>query len=250
MAKLNQIIAVNKTVRADTNRVVTDAYHVLQKGPLLTGLTRVYRPRGEDGEQLPGEASRVQVRVPEVMDTVKAALVKLFDLTATLDTTNQVAKADIVLADGTILVERVPVSTLLFVEKQLVDIRTLVMKLPLLDPAEIWSESTEEGVWSADPVFTVRTKKIPRNHVKAEATDKHPAQVELYYEDVVVGDWTTMKFSGAVPQKEVKAMLARVSELTEAVKQAREHANNTPVVDCKVGEPILSYVFFGAAPAS
>ena len=46
---------------------------------------------------------------------------------------------------------------------------------------------------------TLRTKKVPRNHVKAEATEKHPAQVEVYYEDVAVGYWTTVKFSGALP---------------------------------------------------
>lgn len=246
MAKLNQLIAVAKTVKADTNKVVTDAYHVLQKAPLLTGLTRVYRPRADDGEQLPGESSRVQVRVPEVLDDVKDAWVKLVDLVATLDTTNQLARADIILADGSVLADGVSVSTLLFLEKQLVDLRTLIMKLPLLDPAEIWSESTEEGVWAADPVKTVRTKKVPRNHVKAVATDKHPAQVELYHEDVVVGDWTTTKFSGAIAQRDAKAMLARVVELTEAVKRAREHANGAQVVDKRIGEPILSYVFFGA----
>jgi hypothetical protein len=35
--------------------------------------------------------------------------------------------------------------------------------------------------------------------VKAEATEKHPAQVEVYHEDVVVGQWKTVKFSGALP---------------------------------------------------
>jgi len=250
VARLNQIIAVAKTVKADTNKIITDAHHVMMKGPLLAGLTRVYQPRIDDGETLPGEASRVQVRVPDVLADVKAAWVKLLDLVATLDTTNQDATANIILADGTMLAAQVPVSTLLFLEKQLVDLRTMIMKLPLLDPAEVWSQSTEEGVWQAEPVKTVRTKKVPRNHVKAVATDRHPEQVEIYHEDIVAGDWTTTKFSGAIPQREAKAMLARVVELTEAVKQAREFANSTLVVDKKVGEPILSYVFFGTTPVS
>ena len=29
---------------------------------------------------------------------------------------------------------------------------------------------------------TIRTRKVPRNHVKAEATEKHPAQVEVINE--------------------------------------------------------------------
>lgn len=69
---------------------------------------------------------------------------------------------------------------------------------------------------------TVRTKKVPRNHVKAEATDKHPAQVDVYYEDVPVGYWTTVKFSGALPARRVNELLDRVEKLQQAVKFARE----------------------------
>lgn len=243
MAKLNQIIAIEKTTKADLNKIVAEAYHVLQRAQLLSGLTKTYQPRDEDGEQLPGEQTRVQVRVPEVIADVKAALVKLFDLTATKDTTNQVAKADITLADGTMLAEGVSVSTLLFLEKQLTDLRTFVMKLPILDPAEVWTEADQPGAWRAEPVKTVRTKKIPRNHVRAVATDKHPAQVEVYYEDSTVGTWTTTKFSGAIGHRDARAILDRVSILTEAVKQAREFANGTSVVDKKIGDAVLGYLF-------
>lgn len=48
--------------------------------------------------------------------------------------------------------------------------------------------------------------QVPRNHVKAEATDKHPAQVEVYHEDVPVGYWTTVKFSGALPARRVNEL--------------------------------------------
>jgi len=89
----------------------------------------------------------------------------------------------------------------------------------------------------------VKTKKIPRNHVKAEATEKHPAQVEVYYEDVVVGNWRTIKFSSALPAKRVNELLSRVEKLQEAVKFAREEANNLEVVEQKVGAKIFDYLF-------
>jgi hypothetical protein len=92
-------------------------------------------------------------------------------------------------------------------------------------------------------VQTLRTKKTPRNHVKAEATDKHPAQVEVYYEDVTVGYWRTVKFSGALPAQRVNEMLARVERLQDAVKFAREEANNMEVTDQKVGERLLQFIF-------
>jgi hypothetical protein len=90
---------------------------------------------------------------------------------------------------------------------------------------------------------TIKTKKIPRNHVKAEATDKHPAQVEVYYEDVVVGTWRTIKFSGALPASRVNELLNRVEKLQEAVKFAREEANNMEVTEQKVGAKVFQYLF-------
>ncbi len=63
-------------------------------------------------------------------------------------------------------------------------------KLPVHDPAENWTHDPSSATWRTDPVKTIKTKKIPRNHVKAEATDRHPAQVEVYYKDIPVGYWT------------------------------------------------------------
>jgi hypothetical protein len=92
-------------------------------------------------------------------------------------------------------------------------------------------------------VQTSKTKKIPRNHVKAEATEKHPAQVEVYHEDVVVGQWKTVKFSGALPAKRVNELLERVEKVQHAVKFAREEANNQEADEQKIGRTVLSYLF-------
>ncbi len=113
----------------------------------------------------------------------------------------------------------------------------------MLDPSESWAKDASTGVYATPSVETVKTKKVPRNHIKAEATDRHPAQVEVYHEDIVVGTWRTTKFSGALPQAEVNAMLERVEKLTQAVKYAREEANNSDVTNVATGEAVLSYIF-------
>src|SRR5262249_36542841 len=153
----------------------------------------------------------------EVLRQVSATLTRLFDVTATKDWANCVARADIVV-DSRTIAAGVPVAHLLFLEKQLVDLHTFVKKLPVLDAAESWVRDDSTDSWRTEPVRTIRTKKVPRNHVKAEATDKHPAQVEVYYEDVPVGYWTTVKFSGALPAKRVNEILDRVVALQAAVK--------------------------------
>jgi len=241
-AQLNQIIALEKGVKSRTHADVTAAHHQLQKAALLSGISRTYKPKDEEGEQLPPESTRVQVRTAEVLKDVQVALTRLFDVTLTKDTGNCVAKADIVV-DGTVLAAEVPVTYLLFLEKQLTDLHTFVGKLPVLDPADTWAYDEASDAYATAPTQTTRSKKVPRNHVKAEATDKHPAQVEMYFEDVLVGYWTTMKFSGALPQARVNELKARVVKLAEAVKVARESANSTPVTDQKIGDRILGYLF-------
>lgn len=242
MPRLNQIIAVEKGVKSRSFAELTEAHHALQKPTLLAGISRTYRPKDEEGERLPPESTKVQVKTEDVIRKTVASLTRLFDVTATKDWANVTARADVVVDGRTILVD-VPVTYLLFLEKQLVDLHTFVRKLPVLDPAESWGFDNSADCWATEPVETVRTKKIPRNHVKAEATEKHPAQVEVYYEDVPVGYWRTVKFSGAVAATRVNELLERVEKLQQAVKFAREEANSTEVTDVRAGEKVLGYLF-------
>lgn len=242
MAKLNQIIAIEKGVKNTSFAELTEAHHQLQKPTLLSGISRTYRPKDEEGEQLPPESTRVQVRAEEIIRTTSENLVRLFDVTATKEWANCEAKADVVV-DGTVLLQSVPATYLLFLEKQLVDMHTFVKKLPVLDASETWVYDAPSDSFATEPVQTVKTRKIPRNHVKAEATEHHPAQVEVYYEDVSVGNWRTVKYSGALPAKRVNDLLERVEKLQTAVKFAREEANNLEVTDQKVGAKVFQYLF-------
>ncbi|WP_433436226.1 hypothetical protein [Nonomuraea sp. CA-141351] len=241
MTKLNQILAVEKGVKADVQRKVSDVYHTVQKAPLLSGISRTYQPIDDEGEQLPPESTRVQVKVEDAVKDAADALTRLFDVTATKDVANCSAKADVVV-DGRVLLEDVPVTYLLFLEKQLVDLRTLISKLPTLDPSETWTLDENTDTWRTEPVKTTRTKKVPRNHVLAEATEHHPAQVQVFTEDVVVGYWTKVAFSGAAPQRRVNELLDRLTKLQDAVKYAREEANSVEVADRRIGDALFGYL--------
>lgn len=240
--KLNQVIAIEKGTKSRSLQDLTEAHHNLQKTTLLAGISRTYRPKDEEGEQLPPESTRVQIRAEDVIRSTSETLTKLFDMVATKDWANCDAKADVVV-DGKVLLSQVPATYLLFLEKQLVDLHTFVKKLPVLDASESWTFDLSADCWATEPVSTLKTKKVPRNHVKAEATEKHPAQVEVYYEDVVVGTWRTIKFSGALPARRVNELLDRVEKLQEAVKFAREEANNRDVTEQKIGATVFHYLF-------
>lgn len=242
MTKLNQIIAVEKGVKSGAARELAESRALLQKPALLAGIARTYQPKDEEGEQLPPESTRVQVTSEEVLRRTAAALTRLFDVTATKDWANCAATADVTV-DGETLLADVPVSYLLFLEKQLAELQQFVKALPVLDAAEAWSFDDSTDTWRTDAVRTIRTRKVPRNHVKAEATEKHPAQVEVYYEDVPVGYWTTVKFSGALPARRVNELVQRVEKLREAVQFAREEANGTEVADRRTGDAVFRYLF-------
>lgn len=245
--KLCQIIAVEKGVKSQANRDYTDLHHNVQKTALLSGISRSYTPTNDDGEVFPSENNRVQLRAKEVLKQVEDILTRLFDITATKDFSNCSAKSDIVLDQmpPRVIAKDVPVTTLLFLEKQLTDLGTFIRKIPSLDPSEEWKFDTAQDCYSSVPVQTVKTRKEAKVIQKAKATEQHPEQTELVFEDKIIGHWKTIKYSGALPQQEINTMLNRVETLSRAVKFAREAANQTPVQDKKIAKEIFAYLFKG-----
>lgn len=242
MTQLHQILAVETGVKSRSVRGFTDAYHSIQRAPLLSGISRTYTPKDHDGDQLPPESQHVQVKVSEIITGITETLTRLFDVVLTKDAANQNARANVVL-DGNTLLTDVPVTYLLFLEKNLIDVRTFVSKLPVLDPSKEWDYDPNVSVYRSKVVETTKSKKVPKNHIKSAATDKHPAQVELFHEDVIVGTWATTNFSGALPQARVDELLTRVDKLYEAVKYAREEANGLEITDRHAGRAIFEYIF-------
>ncbi len=242
MSKLNQIIAVANGKKTKTTREITEAYKKVQKAALFEGISRTYQPVDDEGETFPPEKKNVQYSVSDAIEEVSKSLSGLFNIVATQDWANTKATADIVVDDQTILSD-VPVTYMLFLEKQLQDIQTFISSLPVLDPAESWQWSDAGNCYASEVTQTNKTKKVLRNHVKAEATEHHPAQVETYSEDVVVGKWNTIKFSGSIPATEKTSLLERVGRLSDAVKFARETANMSEVEQVDVAGPLFKYIF-------
>lgn len=242
MTKLNQILAIEKGVKTKTTREFTDIHRNVGKTNLLNGFTKTYKPKDEEGDTLPSESTNVQITAEASIKDAAELLTRLFDVTFSKEKTNTIAIADVKVGNKTIIKEA-PVTYLLFLEKQLTDLRTFVVNIPTLDPSETWDYDADAGYFRSEATSTVRTKKVPKTFVKYEATDRHPAQVEVFNEDQLVGYWTTTKFSGALPKDRVNTILDRIDTLTEAVKFAREAANETEVLDGDAGKSVFDYLF-------
>lgn len=242
---LAQALAVVRDVRTRSERTMTDADRILSKAPLLSGVRRTYAPLADGDVVYPPESQRVQVNAAAVLGDVTQALTRALDAAATTDWANTQARADVVV-DTRILVEAVPVTYLMYLDKVLDNVRTLVDRLPVLDAADDWTpDDSERGVYRTQPVGTIRNRKVPKALVLAPATDKHPAQVQAYTEDVPEGTWTTVKLSGAVPAAWRRATLERIDVLRRAVKKAQWEANGAEAPAADVGARLLSYVFDG-----
>lgn len=242
--KLHQILALEKTAKATTEGAVTRAYHDAKKVALFQGLTRTYQPVDDaDRDQLPPENKKVQLTAEQVLARAAEAWVRQSDVVATKDDTNTRARAD-VLVGGDVLLSSVPVTTLLYLEKMLINVRAMVQALPVLDPEVEWGSELDPvtGLWRSKAEETVRTKKVPKAFVKAPATEKHPAQVDTYTEDVIVGKWNRTLFSGALPAGRKLELLRNVEELQESVKLAREYANQAEVRDVHIGAKVFGYL--------
>jgi len=243
VTRLNQVVALEKGLKARTNTELTRLYRAVQDPPKLSGLSRTYLPKDDEGDRLPSEKTQVQLNSENILCEVSERLTALLDLILTKDVANGTARADIVVDDVPIATA-VPVTYLLFLEKQLMELVVFAKSLPVLDPAESWSWNPASDCFVSEPTMTTKSKKIPRNHVKAEATKEHPAQVEIFYEDVIVGTWTQIKGSGAMRLSRVRTLQARLIKLLDAVKMARESANMSTVTDLTIGSQIFGYLLW------
>ena len=242
MPQLNQVIAIVKGKKTILNSEISALHHATQKVPLVNGHKKTFAPTEEDGETFPDDVQHVQHRTQEVLEQVCDRLATVLDVEATRDWANCQARADVVL-DGEVFLEDVPVTYLLALEKELQNQHTFLAKMVELDPSEVWQLDENSGLFRSEPVKTHKTKKLQKAIVKYDATPEHPAQTELITQDVVIGHWTTTKFSGAIPRSTKKRLLERVLKIKDAVTYARVQANSMEAPDKKVGRKVLDFIF-------
>src|SRR5512144_2672811 len=128
--RLISVVMLQRTIKERTSRLISEAYKNAQKPALFTGISREYTPLAEDGQPLPAEHLNVQLVANGLLSAVADDFSKYWDATASRDVGNQIARADVKVR-GQVILEQVPTSTLLFLEKQLVDLRTFITALPV-----------------------------------------------------------------------------------------------------------------------
>lgn len=243
MRKLHELLAVEPDLKSEAQRLASKVKALFTEGKgRLVGQIRTYRPLEEGGEDFADEITELATSVDGELAEWQRAFSNWLDAAMQKEITNQDTGADVVV-DGVTLWENLPATALLNLEAKLVEIRQVFNQIPTNDPTESWSWDANLGCFVSRQRTTYKGKKILRNHVKAEATKEHPAQVEVYTEDVRIGTWTTIIHSGMLTPVEKQNRLKRVDALIRAVKQARHRANAIDVVDAHLGRKLFTYIY-------
>lgn len=242
MTKLNQVIAIEKGAKARIYGAITELHKDAQKPDLYYGFNKNYEPKDADGEALPPESKKVMLRADDVLAETRRLFTEFLDITAMKDFANMTATADITVGGNKLVVDA-PVPYLLFLEKQLTDLRTFVDKMPVLDESDNWEKDEASGLFKTEPVKNHKTAKIVEPIVKYPATPEHPAQTDLISKDVIVGFWVQVKQSGAITRGEKRQLLERIEAVLNAVKAAREEANGVDAPAKNIGADLLGYIF-------
>lgn len=248
--KLHELLAVESSVKGQAQKVRGELSATFEKKRhLFEGVKKTFTPLSESAGLPAVEEDRpIQSTVVKELRWISEFLAKSIDSGYRINEANTLARADVVLEDGTTFLTQLPATALLELEKRLAEVQEFIMTIPTLDPAKgfiLDGEASSDGdVFRAREVTKTRTKKIKQVLTLAPATDKHPAQVQLVDADEPVGTIREQEWSGMLTPARKADMIARCESLARSVKKARSRANEAEVSKANgIGEKILNYVF-------
>jgi len=243
MGKLHELLAVEPDLKGAAEKIIKETVNTFtKKEHHFLGRHKSYQPKDEEGETFAPEAQEMVTTVVQKLEHTQDVVAKFVDAMAQKELTNTAAQA-VLEVDGRPLIDApLPATLLLALEGRLKQLREVYNAIPTLDPSETWHWDASTKTYEAEAKQTYKAKKVYRNHVKAPATDKHPAQVEVYTEDERIGTWTEKKWSGMITPAEKADVLARIDKLAQAVKRARQRANDAEVKVISVGDALFDFI--------
>jgi hypothetical protein len=245
MGKLHELLAVETDLEATYKKVVDEAINTFSKKPdHFIGQHRSLNmfDESKQNENLEEHKELVST-VGEKLLYVKDFVTRYFDAVLQKEKTNQTAFADLIV-DGKVLGFSLPATFLLGLETKLKQIRIMYESSPTLPPGIKWEidNETGRGVFKATLDDKLKTAKTFMHKVLVAPTDKHPAQVEKWEEQIPVGKYTTTVQYGMLTPAQKSRFIGRIDKLIQGCKQARQRANCAEVVSMEIGNVLYEYI--------
>jgi hypothetical protein len=237
--KLHELLSIEPDLRTEALKISGEVRETIADSSRVHGMIRTFHPIVDDEDPMPDERVEMLTTVSDELDRFNTAMGKFIDSAVSKEMTNTVASAELQLAGE---IYKLPATALLNLENRLGEIRKVYAAIPTLDPAEVWNYDEDLEVYVADKRMAYKTRKVPKTHVSVEATKEHPAQVEIYHEDIRVGERETVVHSGALTLSRKRVLLGRIDQLMKDVKQARQRANDIEVDEVKIAGTIFDVI--------
>ena len=247
-SKLHEVLAVEGELESQSSKVMTEARQTFtKKGNHFMGFHK-WLDMNDDNRKKEEEGATEH---REVVETVKGKLDwvwkhfgRYLNAVAQKERTNQEARADLMVGDE-VLIEAMPATLLLGLESRLKKLRDVYMAVPTHQPGVRWEADAgrgEEVFRAAELVTTQKQEKTIRHKVLVEATEHHPAQIDKWTENIVVGTFKSEIWTSTVSPAQKAEWLGRIDQLLRAVKRARQRANSTEVVSISVNNVLKNFI--------
>lgn len=245
--KLHELLAVASNTKGQVEKVSADIVNLFSKKVHhFTGKITSFQPKAEGEALVVEEQGDLQTTVARELSWLAKHLQRGMDVAFQIAHANTMARADVVMEDGSVLISSVPATALLDLEKSITEIQKIVAEVPTLDPVKGFEPDPGRGagVYQARPVTKDRTKKVKKVLLRHEATLQHPAQTEVYDADEPIGKIQIQEWSSMVLPAQKAEMLDRCEQLLRAVKKARSRANEAEIdpASVKVGRAVTDFL--------
>lgn len=247
MGKMHELLAVEKDIVGRASATIMETLKTFKEkaAEFFTGYTKTYTPNdANDRDLVPPESKELVDTVPSKLKYTFGVLEAEYDWLLQKESTNQNARADLIV-DGKTIGTALPATFLLTLENRLTKVREVILNAPTLPNGPKWVEDPQKGNFVfklSDAQIQYRTRKTPVPFVLHEATDRHPAQVSKEEKTETVGSYSSMFWDGRVTSAYKSQMLERVDKLLMAVRKAIRKANDVESVDNTIGRTIFSYI--------
>lgn len=251
MASLHEILAVESDKEGYFKKAIPELIDLFKnKVQRFQGHTRTLKLLGEEtvekieAEKAESENVSVTTTVPDELRYLSNLVTDYLDIIAQKDFANCNTKADVIV-DGEVLLKDIAATTLLSLENKLKAVRQIFEEIPTLQPGVAWEKDSSIGKYiykDTNAEVRAKTKKTFDFKVLVPATDKHPAQIEKWDINVDVGYFTKIRWSGMLSVADKSLLLGRFDKLIQAIKQARQRANEFKITQVKVGDVLFDYI--------
>lgn len=248
MGQLHEVLAVENELKNIAKKITEEGINTFSKKPdHFLGFhktLKMFNDARSNEEAAAGQHRELVTTVNDKLLYVAGHIIKALDATAQKESTNQLAKADVVINGKTVLKD-VPATLLLTLEKEIKVIRDIYKAIPTLQPGIEWKLDTEagEGVYrTVRPEARAKTEKVFHFNEISPPTKEHKAQIREWNDDRPVGNYETTQVCSMISPGRKSVLLGRIEDLFQAVRKARSRANKQEIIDAHIGEKIFGYI--------